>query len=151
MLFDSGLGIALFRDQSTRTRYSFRAACNLLGLGTEELDEATSQVAHGETVRETATMIGFLTEVIGIRDDKFLDLGHRYMAEVADALEESHREGALAQRTAVLNLQCDLDHPTQSLADLRHLVETFGSLEALRGKRLAMTWAHSESTVEVSS
>jgi len=144
-LFDSGIGIALFRDKSTRTRYSFRAACNLLGLGTEELDEATSQVAHGETVRETATMIGFLTEVVGIRDDMFLDLGHRYMAEVAEALEESHREGVLAQRPAVLNLQCDLDHPTQSLADLSHLVETFGGLEALRGKRLAMTWAYSPS------
>ena len=43
------------------------------------------------------------------------------------------------QRPAVINLQCDLDHPTQSLADLGHLVEHFGSLEALRGKRLAMT------------
>ena len=144
-LFDSGLGIALFRDKSTRTRYSFRAACNLLGLGTEELDEATSQVAHGETVRETATMISFLTEVIGIRDDMFLGLGHRYMAEVAEAVEESHREGVLAQRPSVLNLQCDLDHPTQSLADLRHLVDSFGSLEALRGKKLAMTWAYSPS------
>jgi knotted carbamoyltransferase YgeW len=144
-LFDSGLGIALFRDKSTRTRYSFRAACNLLGLGTEELDEATSQVAHGETVRETATMISFLTEVIGIRDDMFLDVGHRYMSEVADAVEESRREGVLAQRPAVLNLQCDLDHPTQSLADLRHLVDRFGSLEALRGMKLAMTWAYSPS------
>jgi N-acetylornithine carbamoyltransferase len=144
-LFDSGLGIALFRDKSTRTRYSFRAACNLLGLGTEELDEATSQVSHGETVRETATMISFLTEVIGIRDDMFLGLGHRYMAEVADAVEESHRAGVLAQRPAVLNLQCDLDHPTQSLADLRHLVDRFGSLEALRGRKLALTWAYSPS------
>jgi ornithine carbamoyltransferase len=44
---------------------------------TEELDESTSQIAHGETVRETAAMIGFLTEVIGIRDDMFLGEGHR--------------------------------------------------------------------------
>ncbi len=144
-LFDSGLGIALFRDKSTRTRYSFRSACNLLGLGTEELDETTSQVAHGETVRETATMIGFLTEVIGIRDDMYLGEGHRYMTEVASALEQSHRDGVLRHRPAVLNLQCDLDHPTQSLADLSHLVRAFGSLEALRGKRLAMTWAYSPS------
>ena len=55
--FDSGLGVAVFRDKSTRTRYSFRAACNLLGLATEELDESTSQIAHGETVRETAAMV----------------------------------------------------------------------------------------------
>jgi knotted carbamoyltransferase YgeW len=90
-------------------------------------------------------MIGFLTEVVGIRDDMFLGEGHRYMLEVAASLEESHREGVLLQRPAVLNLQCDLDHPTQSLADLRHLVRTFGSLEALAGKRLVMSWAYSPS------
>ncbi len=142
-LFDTGLGLAIFRDKSTRTRYAFKSGCNLLGLGTEELEESTSQIAHGETVRETAAMVGFLSEVIGIRDDMYLGEGHAYMAEVAAALEESRRAGVLAQRPAVVNLQCDLDHPTQSLADLSHLVRLFGSLEALRGKRLAMTWAHS--------
>ena len=144
-LFDTGLGLSIFRDKSTRTRYAFRAGCNLLGLMTEELDEATSQIAHGETVRETAAMIGFLTEVVGIRDDIFLGEGHRYMTEVADSLDETWRSGILQQRTAVINLQSDLDHPTQSLADLRHLTQVFGSLEALRGKKLAMTWAYSPS------
>lgn len=144
-LFDTGLGIAIFRDKSTRTRYSFKSACNLLGLGTEELEESTSQIAHGETVRETAAMIGFLSEVIGIRDDMYLGEGHAYMAEVAASLGEAHREGVLAQRPAVVNLQCDLDHPTQALADLAHLVRLYGGLENLRGKRLAMTWAHSPS------
>jgi knotted carbamoyltransferase YgeW len=144
-LFQTGLGISIFRDNSTRTRYAFRSACNLLGLMTEELNESTSQIAHGETVRETAAMIGFLSEVVGIRDDMFLGEGHRYMTEVAAALDESHREGVLVQRPAVVNLQCDLDHPTQSMADLRHLVSLYGSLEALRGKRLAMTWAYSPS------
>jgi knotted carbamoyltransferase YgeW len=144
-VFESGLGISIFRDHSTRTRYSFRSGCNLLGLMTEELDESTSQIAHGETVRETATVISFLTEVVGIRDDMFLGEGHRYMAEVAEALEESRGEGVLSQRPAVLNLQCDLDHPTQSLADLRHLATVFGGMEGLRGKKLAMSWAHSPS------
>jgi knotted carbamoyltransferase YgeW len=143
--FESGLGVAVFRDKSTRTRYSFRAACNLLGLATEELDESTSQIAHGETVRETAAMVGFLTEVIGIRDDLFLGEGHKYMTEVAASLEDSHQAGVLVQRPAVINLQSDLDHPTQSLSDLRHLVQHFGGLEALRGKKLAMTWAYSPS------
>jgi N-acetylornithine carbamoyltransferase len=143
--FDTGLGVAVFRDKSTRTRYAFRAGCNLLGLSTEELDESTSQMAHGETVRETATMVGFLSEVVGIRDDMFLGEGHRYMCEVSASLEESYRAGVLLQRPAVLNLQSDLDHPTQSLADLRHLIERFGSLEALRGKKLAMSWAYSPS------
>jgi knotted carbamoyltransferase YgeW len=144
-LFETGLGISIFRDNSTRTRYAFRSACNLLGLMTEELNESTSQIAHGETVRETAAMIGFLSEVVGIRDDMFLGEGHRYMTEVSASLDESYREGVLVQRPAVINLQCDLDHPTQSMADLRHLISLYGSLEALRGKRLAMTWAYSPS------
>ena len=144
-VFESGLGLSIFRDKSTRTRYAFRSGCNLLGLMTEELEESTSQIAHGETVRETAAMISFLTEVIGIRDDMFLGEGHKYMCQVSDALCESSERGVLLQRPAVVNLQCDLDHPTQSMADLRHLIATFGSLEALRGKKLAMTWAYSPS------
>ena len=144
-LFETGLGLSIFRDKSTRTRYAFRAGCNLLGLMTEELDESTSQVVHGETVRETATMIGFLTEAIGIRDDMFLGEGHRYMMQVSSALCESHLARVLPQRPAVINLQCDLDHPTQSLADLGHLISTFGGLDPLKGRKLAMTWAYSPS------
>ncbi|MBA4073268.1 MAG: knotted carbamoyltransferase YgeW [Gemmatimonas sp.] len=144
-VFETGLGVSIFRDNSTRTRYAFRSGCNLLGLMTEELDESTSQIAHGETVRETAAMIGFLTEVVGIRDDIFLGEGDKYQREVAAALAESHREGVLMQRPAVINLQSDLDHPTQSLADLAHLVEVFGGIENLKGKKLAMSWAYSPS------
>ena len=144
-VFDTGLGVSIFRDNSTRTRYAFRSACNLLGLMTEELDESTSQIAHGETVRETATMIGFLTEVVGIRDDMFLGEGNKYQREVAAALDESHKAGVLMQRPAVINLQSDLDHPTQSMADLAHLVEVFGGIENLKGKKLAMSWAYSPS------
>jgi knotted carbamoyltransferase YgeW len=143
--FESGLGVAMFRDHSTRTRYAFRSACNLLGLATEELDESTSQIAHGETVRETAAMLGFLTEVVGIRDDMFLGEGHKYMLEVSAALDESRRAGILLQRPAVINLQSDLDHPTQSLADLGHLVGRFGGIDRLKGRKLAMTWAYSPS------
>lgn len=144
-LFTGGLAVSLFRDKSTRTRFSFASAASQLGLSLIDLDETKTQVAHGETVRETANMISFLTEVIGIRDDMFIGEGHEYMLEVSRALEEGHREGVLPQRPAVLNLQCDRDHPTQSLADLMHLQRTFGSLESLRGKRLAMTWAYSPS------
>ena len=61
-IFDSGLGISIFRDNSTRTRFSFASACNLLGLEVQDLDEKKSQVAHGETVRETATMISFMAD-----------------------------------------------------------------------------------------
>ena len=46
-IFDSGLGISIFRDNSTRTRFSFASACNLLGLEVQDLDEKKSQIAHG--------------------------------------------------------------------------------------------------------
>ena len=143
--FDSGVAISIFRDKSTRTRYSYAAAANALGLTVEALDEEKSQVSHGETVRETAAMLSFLTEVIGIRDDMYLGIGNSYMREVASSVEESFNEGVLHQRPSLVNLQCDLDHPTQSLADLLHLKRHFGSLEKLRGKRLVMSWAYSPS------
>jgi len=143
--FETGLAIALFRDNSTRTRFSFASAANALGLGLSELDEEKSQIAHGETVRETANMISFLAETIGIRDDMFLGEGNKYMRELGSALQEGYESGVLHQRPTVVNLQCDIDHPTQSLADLLHLKSVFGSLEGLRGKKIAMTWAYSPS------
>lgn len=144
-IFDYGLAISIFRDNSTRTRFSFASAVNALGLGLAELDEVKSQIAHGETVKETATMISFLTEVIGIRDDMYPGEGHTYMKEVADAVSESYQSGVLAQRPTLVNLQCDLDHPTQSLSDLLKLKDYFGGWEALRGKKIAMSWAYSPS------
>lgn len=143
--FDTGLAISIFRDHSTRTRFSFASAASALGLSLADLDEEKSQVAHGETVRETANMIGFLTEVIGIRDDMFLGEGNRYMREVGEALTDGAKQGVLHRRPSVVNLQCDVDHPTQSLADLAWLKAHFGGLENLRGKKLAMSWAHSPS------
>ncbi|MDD4224227.1 MAG: knotted carbamoyltransferase YgeW [Candidatus Cloacimonetes bacterium] len=144
-IFDYGLAISIFRDNSTRTRFSFASAVNGLGLALSELDEVKSQIAHGETVRETAAMISFLTEVIGIRDDMYPGEGHSYMLEVADAVTESYQQGVLAQCPTLVNLQCDLDHPTQSLADLLKLKDYFGGLEQLKGKKIAMSWAYSPS------
>ena len=144
-VFDAGLAISIFRDNSTRTRFSFASAVNALGLGLSELDEEKSQVAHGETVRETANMISFMAEVIGIRDDMYLGEGNSYMREVAQAVQEGFQQGVLHQRPSVINLQCDVDHPTQSMADLMQLKHQFGSLDNLRGKKIAMTWAYSPS------
>jgi len=143
--FDTGLAISVFRDNSTRTRFSFASAANALGLGLSDLDEEKSQIAHGETVRETANMISFLAEVIGIRDDMYLGEGNRYMREVGAALTDGAREGVLHRRPSIVNLQCDIDHPTQSLADLAWLKKHFGGLDKLRGKKLAMSWAYSPS------
>lgn len=144
-IFDSGLAISLFRDKSTRTRFSFVSACNFLGLTVQDFEEGKSQAAHGETLRETAAMISFMSEVIGIRDDMYIGRGHTYMEEVAGYVDEAYREDVLEQRPTLVNLQCDIDHPTQTMADTLHLINRFGGIDELRGKKVAMTWAYSPS------
>ncbi|MDR1574463.1 MAG: knotted carbamoyltransferase YgeW [Treponema sp.] len=144
-VFDSGLGVSLFRDNSTRTRFSFASACNLLGLEVQDLDEGKSQIAHGETVRETANMISFMADVIGIRDDMYIGKGNTYMREFARAVREGHIDGNLEQRPTLVNLQCDIDHPTQIMADMNHIIHHFGGVDKLKGKKVAMTWAYSPS------
>ncbi len=144
-IFDSGLGISLFRDQSTRTRFSFASACDFLGLEVQDFDEGKSQIAHGETVKETANMISFMADVIGIRDDMYIGKGHTYMKSFSDFVKEGYEDGVLEQRPTLVNLQCDIDHPTQSMADALHIIHEFGGVENLKGKKLAMTWAYSPS------
>ena len=144
-VFDSGLGISVFRDNSTRTRFSFASACNLLGLEVQDLDEKKSQIAHGETVRETANMISFMADIIGIRDDMYIGKGHTYQKTVADSVQEGFDKGILEQRPTIVNLQCDIDHPTQTMADMLSVINYFGGVENLKGKKVAMTWAYSPS------
>jgi len=143
--FQTGLAISQFRDKSTRTRFAFASACDMLGLSVQDVDDEKTQVAHGETVRETANMISFLSEVIGIRDDMYIGRGHNFMKEVAGALDEGFKERVLNMRPAVINLQSDLDHPTQTMSDLLHLKTYFGGLRNLKGKKLVMSWAYSPS------
>ena len=144
-IFESGLGISLFRDNSTRTRFSFASACNLLGLEVQDLDEGKSQIAHGETVRETANMVSFMADVIGIRDDMYIGKGDAYMKEVSESVQQAYADGVLDHRPTLISLQSDSDHPTQSSADMLYLIEEFGGLENLKGKKVAVTWAYSPS------
>ena len=144
-VFNTGIAVSIFRDKSTRTKYSYAAAANLLGLEIEDLDEKKSQITHGETIMETVNMLSFLTRTIGIRDDIFLGVGHQYMVEVASAADWGYKNSVLNQRPSVINLQCDEDHPTQSLSDMLHLVNYFGGIEKLRDKKLTMSWAYSPS------
>ncbi|MFT3984977.1 MAG: knotted carbamoyltransferase YgeW [Lachnospiraceae bacterium] len=144
-VFESGLGVSLFRDNSTRTRFSFASACNLLGLEVQDLDEGKSQIAHGETVRETANMVSFMADVIGIRDDMYIGKGNTYMRNVSAAVREGYRDGVLEQIPTLVNLQCDIDHPTQCMADMLHIIHEFGGVENLKGKKIAMSWAYSPS------
>lgn len=144
-VFDSGLAISLFRDNSTRTRFSFASASNFLGLEVQDLDEGKSQIAHGETVRETANMISFMADVIGIRDDMYIGKGNAYMHKIVDAVKEGYKDDVLEQRPNLISLQCDIDHPTQTMADTLHIIHEMGGIENLRGKKVAMTWAYSPS------
>lgn len=144
-VFESGLGVSLFRDNSTRTRFSFTSACNLLGLEVQDLDEGKSQVAHGETVHETANMVSFMADVIGMRDDMYIGKGNAYMREVSEAVKQGNMDGILEQRPTLVNLQCDIDHPTQAMADMLHIIHEFGGIENLKGKKIAMSWAYSPS------
>ncbi|OQB24998.1 MAG: N-acetylornithine carbamoyltransferase [Firmicutes bacterium ADurb.Bin182] len=111
----------------------------------QDLDEGKSQVAHGETVRETANMISFMADVIGIRDDMYIGKGNAYMREVVQSVKTGHENGILEQKPTLVNLQCDIDHPTQCMADMMHLIHEFGGSENLKGKKIAMTWAYSPS------
>lgn len=144
-IFDSGLAISLFRDNSTRTRFSFASAANLLGLEVQDFDEGKSQVAHGETVRETANMISFMADVVGIRDDMYIGKGNAYMRAFSQYVKDGNEEGVLEQRPTLVNLQCDIDHPTQSMSDALHIINHFGGIDQLKGKKIAMTWAYSPS------
>lgn len=144
-IFQSGLAVSNFRDNSTRTRFSFASGTNLLGLQLQDLDESKSQVAHGETVRETATMISFMADVIGIRDDKYIREGDAYMKEVSESVAQSYADGILDHRPTLVSLQSDSDHPTQSSADILYLINELGGVENLKGKKVAVTWAYSPS------
>ena len=102
-------------------------------------------MAHGETVKETANMISFMADVIGIRDDMYIGKGYKYMKDFSDYVEEGYDDGVLEQRPTLVNLQCDIDHPTQVMADMLHAIHEFDGMENLKGKKVAMTWAYSPS------
>ena len=59
--------------------------------------------------------------------------------------KQGNIDGILEQRPTLVNLQCDIDHPTQCMADMLHIIHEFGGVENLKGKKLAMTWAYSPS------
>ena len=90
-------------------------------------------------------MISFMADVIGIRDDMYIGKGNTYMHNVVDAVTAGNKDGVLEQKPTLVNLQCDIDHPTQILADSLHVIHELGGIENLKGKKLAMTWAYSPS------
>ena len=75
----------------------------------------------------------------------YIGKGHTYQKEVVEAVTQGHKDGVLEQKPTLVNLQCDIDHPTQCMADALHVIHEFGGIENLKGKKIAMTWAYSPS------
>lgn len=122
----------LFLDKSTRTRNAFEAGMTQLGGHAHFLDAEKTQVAHGESPKDMGIILSRYGHGLAIRHDLVPYEGNAYMREVARWAE-----------IPVINLQCDVDHPTQTLADLMTLREHRG--EDLRGMRVAVSWAYAPS------
>lgn len=137
------LAYALFFDNSTRTKSAWAGAAARLGMRPVIVDGSSTQVEHGETAEETGAMLGMNSHALGIRHDLILGEGHRFLHAVRRGVDEYLAARGDPRSVPVVNLQCDFDHPTQTLADLLWLRETFP--DGLRGRRIAMTWAYSPS------
>jgi len=122
----------LFLDKSTRTRNAFETGMTQLGGHAVFLDSDKTQVSHGESAKDTALTLSGFGEGIAIRHDLAPYEGNVWMREIARWAD-----------IPVINLQCDVDHPTQTIADLMTLREHRG--ENLRGLKVAMTWAYAAS------
>ena len=108
--------VCFFEKPSTRTRVSFAAAADRLGMMPLVLRPDELQLGRGETLEDTARTLSGYAAAIVVRT---------FAQETADRL-------AAAAAVPVVNALTDEHHPCQALADLLTLRERFGSLEGLR-------------------
>lgn len=147
-LFPDELFMALFFDASTRTKSSWAGAAARLGASPFVVDGSSTQVSHGETAEETGAMLGMNTHALGIRHDLILGEGNTFMRRALAGIDDYLAGLRSERKMPVVNLQCDIDHPTQTLADLCWLRERFpGGTEGpgLEGRTVAVSWAYSPS------
>ncbi len=137
------LAYALFFDNSTRTKSAWAGASSRLGMRPVIVDGSSTQVEHGETAEETGAMLGMNSHAMGIRHDLILGAGNTFMRSVKAGIDDYLKATHDNRKVPVVNLQCDIDHPTQTLADLMWLREYFPG--GLKGKKIAMSWAYSPS------
>jgi ornithine carbamoyltransferase len=116
----------LFFFPSTRTRASFEAGMAQLGGHAQFIESRTTQIAHGDTAKEIGEILGRYNDGIAIRNVDW-GVGNSYIRDVAEA-----------SRVPVLNMQCDVYHPHQALADLMTIIERFGDP---RGRTATVSWA----------
>ncbi|HTX79417.1 MAG TPA: ornithine carbamoyltransferase [Longilinea sp.] len=121
----------LFFFSSTRTRGSFEAGMAQLGGHPAFIDSKTTQISHGDTPKEIGEILGRYYDGLAIRHVTW-GVGNQYINEVAKY-----------SRTPVLNMQCDIYHPFQCLADLMTIVEKKG--HDLRRKKMVVSWAYAAS------
>jgi knotted carbamoyltransferase YgeW len=142
-LFPDELFYALFFDASTRTKSSWAGAAARLGGHPIVVDGGSTQVSHGETAEETGAMLGMNAHALGIRHDLIVGEGNRFMRDAQRGIETYLKATGDDRVVPVVNLQCDIDHPTQTLADLAWLRQRFP--DGLEGKTIAVSWAYSPS------
>lgn len=121
----------LFFFSSTRTRGSFESGMAQLGGHAAFIESKTTQIAHGDTEREIGDIFGRYFDGIAIRHVDW-GVGNQYLNFVANAA-----------RVPVLNMQCEIYHPFQILADLMTIQEKLGP--DLRGVKMVVSWAYAAS------
>ncbi len=137
------LAWALFFDQSTRTKSAWAGAAARLGMQPVIVDGSSTQVSHGETAVETGAMLGMNAHAMGIRHDLILGEGNTFMRDVKSGIDDYLTATDDLRRVPVVNLQCDVDHPTQTMADLLWLEDNFDG--DLAGRNITVSWAYSPS------
>ena len=142
-LFPNELAYAVFFDNSTRTKSAWAGATSRLGMRPVIVDGSSTQVAHGETAAETGAMLGMNSHAMGIRHDLVLGEGNAFMRDLQRGIDQYLEDSGDARKVPIVNLQCDVDHPTQAMADLLWLQERFPA--GLAGRRVAVSWAYSPS------
>lgn len=112
-----GESVALiFEKPSTRTRVSFAAAAQRLGMLPISLSPSELQLGRGETIADTARALAEFTSAIAVRtysQQTLIDLASASKVPVVNALSDDH-------------------HPCQALGDLMTVRERVGHLTGLR-------------------
>jgi len=120
----------MFFEQSTRTRNSMEAGIAQLGGHANYLDTSTMQISHGEVAKDTAIILSRYGHAIACRNC-FWETGNKYL-----------REMAANSTVPIINMQCDLYHPLQAVADLMTMQEKMADLKR---KKVSIIWAYATS------
>ena len=68
-----------------------------------------------------ANKVSFMADVIDIRDDVYIGKRYIYQKEVGNTVTQGYKDDILEQKPTLFNLQCDINHPTQTMGDALHI------------------------------